>query len=172
MTYLNIEIKAVCKNPDQIREYLAKENAFFAGTDHQTDTYFTVGKGRLKLREGNIENNLIYYEREEHQGIKNSHFQLMKVVDPVSLKKILESSNGIKVVVEKKREIYYIRNVKFHIDDVLGLGSFVEIEAGNLVEEIAEEELKKQCEQYIQAFGIRDEDFIGASYSDMMLEKN
>ena len=34
-------------------------NPKFIGEDNQEDTYFNVAKGRLKLREGNIENSLI-----------------------------------------------------------------------------------------------------------------
>ncbi len=87
----------------------------------------------MKLREGNIENNLIFYERTNQAGPKNSHFNLVKIEDAKGLKEVLRKSIGIKVIVKKKREIYYINNVKFHIDEVPGLGSFVEIEAGNIL---------------------------------------
>ena len=63
MSYLNIEIKARCTDSRFIRDYLLSRGADFKGTDHQTDTYFNVPHGRLKLREGNIENNLIFYIR-------------------------------------------------------------------------------------------------------------
>jgi adenylate cyclase class IV len=56
MPFLNVEIKARCVNADFIRKYLLSENADFKGVDEQTDTYFNVPNGRLKLREGNIEN--------------------------------------------------------------------------------------------------------------------
>ena len=49
---------------------------------------------------------------------------------------------GIKAIVKKKREIYYIRNVKFHIDEVPGLGSFAEIEAGNVFADLSQDELQ------------------------------
>ena len=57
---LNIEIKAKTSQPEFIRNYLDHNKAEFRGTDLQTDTYFNVPNGRLKLREGNIEYNLIY----------------------------------------------------------------------------------------------------------------
>jgi adenylate cyclase class IV len=63
MLHLNIEIKATCGNPDRIRKYLLTNGADFIGADEQTDTYFNCSKGRLKLRKGNIENNLIWYDR-------------------------------------------------------------------------------------------------------------
>jgi adenylate cyclase class 2 len=169
MPFLNVEIKARCQNPDDIRRYLLANQAEFMGTDEQSDTYFDVPKGRLKLREGNIENNLIFYERANQSGPKNSHFNLVKVDDARGLKEVLTKSNGIKVIVKKTREIYYINNVKFHIDEVPGLGSFVEIEAGNVFVDLSQEELKKQCDFYLKEFEIRQEDLVEVSYSDMLL---
>lgn len=169
MSFLNVEIKARCCNPEQIRNYLRAHQADFKGVDEQTDTYFNTTSGRLKLREGNIENNLIYYERDNQAGPKNSHFKLIKVGDAAGLKEALEKSIGIKVVVKKKREIYFIKNVKFHIDDVPGLGSFMEIEASNKTAPLSQEELKKQCDFYLEEFKIKSEDLIEHSYSDMFL---
>ena len=133
MSYLNIEIKARSSTPEYVRQYLLDHNADFKGTDEQTDTYFNVTSGRLKLREGIIENNLIYYTRNDQAGPKSSQFHLVKVEDAKGLKEVLEKSIGVKMIVKKTREIYYIDNVKFHIDEVPGLGSFIEIEAGNIL---------------------------------------
>lgn len=172
MSFLNVEIKAKCNNPDRVRSYLLTNNAVFKGVDEQVDTYFTVPNGRLKLREGNIENNLIFYERTNQAGPKNSRFHLVKVEDAKALKEVLTKSTGVKVVVKKKREIYYISNVKFHIDEVPGLGSFVEIEAGNILADLTQEQLKEQCDFYVKEFGIAPQDLIEVSYSDMLFEKN
>jgi len=168
-THLNIEIKAKCQNPGFIREYLKKNNAEFKGSDHQIDTYFNVENGRLKLREGNIENNLIFYERNDQPGVKESNFQLIRVPDAKGLKEVLTKSLGIKIAVEKKREIYFIGNVKFHIDEVTGLGNFAEIEASDLYADISKEKLQRQCEFYLEEFGVREKDLISFSYSDMLL---
>jgi adenylate cyclase class 2 len=169
MSFLNVEIKASCKDPAFVRNYLLLHNAEFKGTDEQTDTYFNVTNGRLKLREGNIENNLIFYERANQAGPKGSHFNLVKVENTNGLKEVLTKSFGIKVVVKKRRDIYYIKNVKFHIDDVPGLGSFVEIEAGNILADLSQEELSEQCDFYMSEFKINPEDLIDVSYSDMLL---
>jgi len=169
MSFLNVEIKARCSDPSPIRDYLQANGAECRGLDEQTDTYFNVLQGRLKLREGNIENNLIYYERTDQAGPKDSYFQLVKVENSDDLKNALTRAVGVKVIVNKKREIYYIRNVKFHIDEVPGLGNFIEIEAGNMLADLSQKELQEQCDQYIKAFGIKPEDLVQVSYSDMML---
>lgn len=169
MSFLNVEIKARCMDASFIRNYLLSNRASFKGTDEQSDTYFNVPNGRLKLREGNIENNLIFYERTNQAGPKNSHFHLVKIDDAKGLKEVLVKSNGIKVVVKKRREIYYINNVKFHIDEVPGLGSFIEIEAGNVLVDLSQVQLKEQCDFYVREFGIKEEDLIEVSYSDMQI---
>ena len=169
MPFLNVEIKARCKDPETIRQYLVTNKAEFKGTDKQSDTYFNVPNGRLKLREGNIENNLIFYERTNQSGPKNSHFNLVKVEDAKGLKEVLTKSNGVKVIVKKTREIYYINNVKFHIDEVPGLGSFVEIEAGNVFVDLSQHELKQQCDFYMHELKIEPEDLLEVSYSDMLI---
>jgi adenylate cyclase class 2 len=59
--------------------------------------------------------------------------------------------------------------VKFHIDEVPGLGSFVEIEAGNILADLGAEKLKSQCDFYMKELGIKPEDLVEISYSDMLL---
>lgn len=169
MPFLNVEVKARCTNPESIRSYLLNHQADFKGVDEQTDTYFNVINGRLKLREGNIENNLIFYERSNLAGPKNSRFHLVKIQDAGGLKDVLAKSNGIKTVVKKKREIYYIGNVKFHLDEVPGLGSFVEIEAGNVFADLSQDELQRQCDFYMKELSIEHQDLIENSYSDMLM---
>ena len=83
MEQINIEIKAKSNNQDMIREILKSKNSDFKGIDHQIDTYFKVNFGRLKLREGQIENYLIYYDRENKEGPKQSNVTLFKS-DPES----------------------------------------------------------------------------------------
>jgi len=171
MKHINIEIKAMSNNHEKIREFLKSHNADFKGTDHQIDTYFKVNKGRLKLREGDIENYLIYYERENKEGPKQSDVILFKSAPESSLKSILINANGVLIIVDKKREIYFIENVKFHIDTVKELGTFMEIEAIDEDGSIGKEKLLKQCNQYLKQFDIKESDLISVSYSDLLLEK-
>ena len=166
---LNVEIKAICCSRDKVRKILVSLGADFKGTDRQIDTYFKTNKGRLKLREGNIENNLIYYERENTNQPKESNFSLYRSPNPGLLKEILTNAFGILAVVDKKREIYYIDNVKFHLDEVKNLGSFAEIEATDISGTIGKDKLYEQCKYYLKLFGIKESDLLSVSYSDMIL---
>ena len=168
MPFINIEIKARTERTNEIRNFLQTHNAEFKGVDEQTDTYFNVSNGRLKLRQGKIENNLIFYNRPNQSGPKESNFDLIKIEDGDALHEMLAKAIGIKVVVKKRREIYYIENVKFHLDTLEGFGTFVEIEAGNKILSVSKEKLHEQCVYYMKAFEIREMDLINTSYSDML----
>ena len=171
MAHINIEIKAKSNNQDAIREILKSKTADFKGIDHQIDTYFKVNNGRLKLREGKIENHLIHYQRENKEGPKQSDVTLFKSDPKSSLKEILTKALGILVVVDKKREIYFIDTVKFHIDVVEDLGTFVEIEAIDNDGTIGKDKLLEQCQFFLDLFKISQEDLISVSYSDLLLKK-
>ncbi len=167
---IDVEIKAKCENHDFIRSTLQGKGAYFKGVDYQTDVYFQTTNGRLKLRKGNIEGALVYYERENIKGIKPSNFSLYNSKEPEILETILRSSLGVLVEVVKQREMYYIDNVKFNIDIVEGLGKFIEIEA--MTENPDDiENLTKVVENYLKEFNISEEDIQSLSYSDLLLNK-
>ena len=170
MELINVEIKARCADPVGVRKVLRSRDARFAGTDHQVDTYFRVPEGRLKLRQGNIENALIAYRRPDQAGPKTSEVALAPVANGDAVRGVLERSLGVLVTVDKQREIYYIDNVKFHVDQVADLGSFVEIEACGPTDG-DRERLLGQCAEYMALFGIRDADLVEVSYSDLLLAK-
>jgi predicted adenylyl cyclase CyaB len=170
MGFINVEIKARCSDPDKLERILLDEKAHFAGIDHQVDTYFQVSSGRLKLREGKIENALIFYKRDNQSGPKVSDVELYKTNPEIPLKNLLGNALGVKVVVDKYRKIFFIDNIKFHIDVVKGLGSFVEIEAIDREMTGNKELLEKQCKKYMQKLGIEKKDLISESYSDLLKE--
>ena len=169
MPHLNVEIKARCSNHQTIREILHTRHADCRGTDHQIDTYFKVNHGRFKLREGNIENALIYYEREDQEGPKQSSVTLVPTTPGSPLKALFTQALGILMVVEKRRDIYFIDNVKFHLDKVEGLGTFVEIEAIDYDVTIGSERLLTQCHTFLALFNIQPDQMIAVSYSDLLL---
>jgi len=169
MEHINIEIKARCSNSAKIRSILKNKDARFMGSDHQIDTYFKSTNGRLKLRQGTIENNLIHYNRSDQKGPKQSEVSLYPVVeDSDSLRQLLAKAVGILKVVDKRREIYFIDNVKFHIDTVNDLGNFVEIEAIDTEGHKNVDQLRKQCAYYLKLFQIEKADLLTGSYSDMV----
>lgn len=181
MSHVNVEIKARCADLAPARATLHGMGARLVGPDRQVDTYFRVPNGRLKLRQGLIENNLIFYAREDRTGPKRSDVILYGTRPGSDLKVLLTAALGTVVTVEKQREIYFVavegvgldgvENVKVHLDTVEGLGAFVEIEAIDLDGSIGPERLRAQCERLMAQLGIRDADLVADSYSDLLLVK-
>lgn len=172
MAILNIEFKAKTHDVLAAESILLQHNPRFIGEDHQIDTYFNVANGRLKLREGNIENALIHYERENTAGSKSSQVVLYQHQPDEKLKAVLTKAAGIKAVVDKKRKIYFIDNVKFHFDSVKNLGTFIEVEAIDTDGSIGKEKLQEQCDFYAAVLGVKQADFMAHSYSDMIMALN
>lgn len=169
MKLLNIEWKAKTKDLAAAETKLQMLSPVYQGEDLQTDTYFETKMGRLKIREGNIENALIWYERENIAGSKTSKILLYNYQPEVVLREILTITNGIKIEVKKKRRIYFIENVKFHFDEVDFLGTFIEVEAINSSGSANLEKLQKQCIYYANLLGVTEDDYVKNSYSDMLL---
>lgn len=171
MHLLNVEFKAKVDQAGPYEAKLKALNPVFVGTDHQVDTYFPVHTGRLKLREGNIENALIHYQRADTADAKSSDVILYKYHPDKSLKEILTIHLGVKVVVSKVRSIYMIDSVKFHFDRVEGLGEFLEVEAIDSQGRFSREQLQATCDYYFSFFGLTPSMLQKLSYSDMLLLK-
>jgi adenylate cyclase, class 2 len=173
MQGINIEFKARMRDEKRVRAALKGLHPRIAGTDHQVDTYFNTLSGRLKLRQGNIEKALIFYQRQNAAKVRSSRVLLCEFSDPTqarTLKQVLASSLGVAAVVDKVREIYFVDNIKVHLDRVRRLGKFLEVEAfvknGNL------RRGRKQAEQIKDLFGVLPDDILSQSYSDMILERS
>lgn len=170
MNIRNFEFKAQINDITHYENKLLTLNPVFKGLDHQIDTYFNVPTGRLKLREGNIEHALINYDREDLATSKASDIILYQHKPNAALKEILTRQLGIKAVVDKKRKIYFIDNVKFHFDDVRDLGTFMEVEAISIDGSFSLEALETQCNTYFAFFGLNKKSLISKSYSDLVIE--
>lgn len=162
------EFKAKVPDAALLEEKLQTLQPVFKGEDLQTDTYFDVPQGRLKLREGAVENALIHYHRPDVAAAKTSAVTLYKNPSP-QLKAVLLAALPVKVIVQKKRRIYFIDNVKFHFDEVAVLGQFIEVEAIDEEGTVPPQTLEAQCKEYKEFFGIVEAQMVAESYSDMLL---
>ena len=139
--------------------------------DYQVDTYFCGPRGRLKIREGNIENCLVWYLRENVAAPKPCDYQIIKFQKNdfrlAELKSLLTMSLGILIRVEKTREIFIDKNVKIHLDTVPNLGKFVEIEVF-ATDSQNEQNLCRQCEYFLNRFDIGEDQLVAKSYADLI----
>lgn len=169
--HMNVEFKARCLDLESARTILlAQPGVHYRGEDHQIDTYYHAPNGRLKSRRGSIENSLIGYTRENRAGVKQSdvHLSELSPQDLLNVHGALAATLGIRVVVDKRREIYFIDNVKFHLDRVDRLGTFIEVEAIDAHGTIGKARLQEQCDRYRELLGVSNTDMIDCSYSDLL----
>ena len=169
MKILNFEFKARIKDERRVREALKRLGARSIGTDHQIDTYFRVPVGRLKVREGRIENALIFYRRSNARRARQSAIEMMLLPRRNSLRAILARALATLTVVDKRREIYFVKNVKIHLDRVRNLGKFLEVEAISRTGDV--KKIRSQAKHFQELFGITAKDIVAESYSDLVLGK-
>lgn len=170
---VNVEIKARATREQQdfIRDFLMRRGAKHVGRDRQVDTYFKVPTGRLKVRDGTIEHALVQYVRPDQAGPKLARCEVVTIDDPPAVVRALTAAVGVLATVSKRRDIYWLTNIKVHLDDVEGLGLFVEIEAQSHNAERTEDGLRAQCEAMMREFGILPDQLHTHSYSDMVLAR-
>jgi adenylate cyclase, class 2 len=165
----NLEIKAKYPSLVRARKISRALGARFVGTLNQTDTYFKVKQGRLKLREINgKELELIYYLRANNRASRYSEYTVLELQKKEATKRVLNALFETMVVVKKKRELFLYKNSRIHVDSVVGLGGFVEFE-------VLVVEGKRQARQLMlflrSKFGIDSSMLIAGSYSDMLLKR-
>jgi predicted adenylyl cyclase CyaB len=169
MKLLNFEFKAHLHDMSHVRATLKRLRARFLGRDHQVDTYFRLPSGRLKIREGRIENSLIFYQRTNSARARRSTVEMMLLPRRNSVRAILSRALGVLVVVDKRREIYFVGNVKIHLDRVRGLGAFLEVEAMTRTGDLRK--VRAQAAKFQKLFAISRADIVPLSYSDLVLKK-
>lgn len=162
----NLELKARAPESTRVEAALRRLGAVEAGLLIQTDTYFHAPSGRLKLRETvGAAAVLIAYDRPEDAAQRFSAFRIAEVPDADSLRAVLSAALGLRGGVAKRRRLYTWQDCRIHLDEVEGLGSFLEFEV--LSAGVACDDWDRM-EALMTVFGLRDSDAIRASYSDLL----
>ncbi len=164
----NIEIKARVSDPARKRE-LAES---LAGTPptvlQQEDTFFPGARGRLKLRQlSPTHGELISYHRADLAGTKQSHYLISRTAEPAALRAVLADAYGTGTVVTKTRLLYLVGQTRIHLDEVVGLGSFLELEVV-LSDDQSPDEGHRIAREIMAALEVRDEDLIEGAYADLL----
>ena len=161
----NLELKAVVESPVRVNAIL-KRKARRDGVLMQTDTYFAIHDGRLKVREFlGAGAELIYYKREERNGSRWSNYEVIPLTDGARIKVILSKLFPIRVIVKKRRQLYLYKNARIHLDDVEGLGQFIEFE---VIVKSGKRQAHTVYTQLRELLNIQDTDIIKCSYADLM----
>lgn len=166
----NIELKARIVSLENARGVAQRVATQHLGVIHQLDTYFHPAQGRLKLREiDGQQAELIAYHRSDAAEARASDYHLVPISDPASLKQALAATLGIRVIVDKTREVFLHHNVRIHLDQVRRLGIFLEFEAV-LGEEVDDSAGHAQLNWLCGEFGIRPADVCAQSYAELIVD--
>ena len=164
----NVEIKA------RLRDRKTVEATVQARAHHgpelivQEDVFFRCAQGRLKLRtfaDGRGE--LIFYRRPDAAGPTESEFRKARTDDPRTMVEVLTAAIGAIGVVRKRRTLYLIGRTRVHLDDVEGLGDWleleVELEAGQTPADAA-----VVARELMAELGVEPDDLEPRAYVDLL----
>lgn len=167
----NIEIKAGIRDPARIKALVEAMAHTPSQLILQEDTFFVVPRGRLKLRKlSSTSAELIYYEREDGPGPKESRYSIFPTSEPDSLKAILGMSLEVRGVVRKTRTLYLVGQTRIHLDQVEGLGSFVELEVV-LQPNQSHADGVQMARELMAKLEIQDSELVERAYIDLLATK-
>lgn len=164
----NVELKARDPDPDATLRAAVSHGATDEGVLRQRDVYFSAPDGRLKLRIERDGAQLIGYRRADEALARLSSYHLVDQPDPEGLIAALEATLGITVDVVKRRHLLLWHDVRIHLDEVDGLGRWVELEAVAPPGSDLREEHAKVSELR-EVLGIADEHVVAEGYAAMLL---
>ncbi|MBU0528723.1 class IV adenylate cyclase [bacterium] len=167
MILKNIEIKARINDYDKVKRLVEDLCSTPIQTEQQEDTFFNTSKGRLKLRESDGESAIMYYDRPNSFEPKQSDIAISFTKNPDTLKSVLIKSNGIRGIVKKERILFKYGQTRIHLDDVEGLGKFIELEVV-LKENQSVQDGKAIANDLMNKFDIQKTDLIDVAYIDLI----
>lgn len=170
-TGFNVEIKARVADLAALRARAERLANRRLGVDRQVDTYFRVPNGRLKLRESALSGGqLVPYLRPDAQGARRSDYLVVPVAEAARLKSLLAGILGVHRVVRKTREILLVDNVRIHLDEVDGLGSFLELEAVFDGSAAGEQREREKVARLLAELEIDESQLVATSYEALLAE--
>jgi len=164
----NIEIKARVSDPKALLTRARNLTGTEPETILQTDTFFHVETGRLKIREfADGTGELISYHRPDAEGPKTSSYGLVPTSDARALREVLAAALPVRGVVQKTRLLLLTDRTRIHLDEVKGLGSFMELEVV-LKDGDDPQEGEQEAADLMKKLGIMPEDLVSGAYIDLL----
>jgi predicted adenylyl cyclase CyaB len=160
----NLEYKTSCADHRENIRRAAECGANDHGVLSQEDTYFAVPVGRLKLRRfGDGTAELIGYTRPDLRGARRSEYVKIAVNAPEEVLRTFAALLGVRTTVRKQRRLFLRRGCRIHLDEVEGLGCYLEFE----VPVPGEADPDELLEELLGIFGVSRDAAIPGSYADL-----
>ncbi|XP_061570381.1 uncharacterized protein LOC133424025 isoform X3 [Cololabis saira] len=166
----NVEIKARVDDPVRFLQRAAELSQSEGTVIRQRDTFYPCSRGRLKLRDlMDGSGQLIFYDRPDTDGPKLSRFSISGTSDPAGLQAVLSSALGVKGRVQKERRLFLIGQTRIHLDQVEGLGTFMELEVQMQPQQTLEDG-QKVAKGLMEQLGVSRDSLVTGAYMDLILE--
>ncbi|MBS3174289.1 class IV adenylate cyclase [Candidatus Woesearchaeota archaeon] len=175
MDNIEIEVKALLENPEEIKNIILNKGAVLKEKKYQHDilldppnTDFEKTDQVLRIRNTNGNWKIDYKSPRLDNETKSRKEYTVKIEEGNQLKEIF-SWLGFKTVgeIEKSRETYNFENMKINFDNVTNLGNFMEVEIIGNEENF--ELSKKQIFVFLKSIGINET--IKKDYLELLWEK-
>lgn len=164
----NIEIKARVADMQRLRSTTMQLAPEPGQLIHQEDVFFPAASGRLKLRIlADDSGELIHYHRPDTCESKQSVYQIVRTSRPQELRRLLSDALGEAITVRKRREIYLVGRTRIHLDEVEGLGSFMELEVV-LDPDQDPGEGRRIASELMTALDVSESDLVPCAYADLL----
>jgi adenylate cyclase class IV len=165
-----IEIKLRWSDHEAVLARALEAGARDEGLLVQRDQFYGVSKGRLKLRTiADVRGELIAYDREDAAAARASDYGLYPTGAAALLDEVLSRALTKAGVLEKTRHLLIFRNTRIHLDDVVGLGRFVELET--VIQDQSESDAVAEHDEVITVLGLGDAERIAVGYMDLTKTK-
>jgi predicted adenylyl cyclase CyaB len=164
----NVEIKARIRDLAQLRaraQSIANRGPFEM---HQDDTFFVCHNGRLKLRIfSESQGELIFYKRDNSPHPKESQYVITPTSTPRELRETLVLALGECGRVRKQRTLFLAGRTRIHLDEVEGLGAFMELEVVLSSGETVTQGIET-AHRIMRQLGVSDQDLVDRAYVDLL----
>ena len=164
----NVEIKARAEDPDAIRRRAERLSGGPPSLLEQDDTFFHCRDGRLKLRVLSDDRaELIHYDRPDTLEPAECRYTVCPCPEPGLVREALAAALGVRGRVRKVRSLYLVGQTRIHLDEVEGLGTFVELEVV-LTPRQTTSDGERTAREIMKALGVAPADLLEAAYIDLL----
>lgn len=171
---LEIEAKAAIENKEEIKQRILEAGGKYISTVTQSDIYFAHPSRdfmktdeALRIREAGNEYTLTYKGPKLDKLTKTREEIEIKLDDPVPMAGVLKMLGFMEVApVVKTRSHYALGDYQVALDEVEGLGHFIEIEKH------ADSYKPEELVELLKSLGVEESKMERRSYLELLLERN
>lgn len=164
----NVEIKARIESVGALLPKVAALAGDGPTELFQDDTFFACERGRMKLRAfSGGEGELIFYRRADLRGPKESFYVLSSTNSPETLREALSHAYGQCGRIQKQRTLFIVGRTRVHLDQVKGLGHFLELEVVLQEGESADVGIR-EAHELMGKLGVEPSQLIESAYVDLL----